>query len=123
MIEQLRIVFKVQAKQESEGQISKKKTSNDTGQGKGKATKKGNGKGKGKGKPPVTKPTSKPKPVANSDFFHCNEKGHWKHNCPKYIEEVKKNKANQGLKNVRELRDGDLELHMGNNARVVVKAI
>ena len=77
-----------------------------------------------------------------SNCFHCNERGNQKHNCPKYLKELKKNKANyvgtsgiyvielyafrtnywvfdigsgtnirndlQGLKNVRELRDGDL---------------
>nr|KAJ0196755.1 hypothetical protein LSAT_V11C700363980 [Lactuca sativa] len=123
-----------------EGQISKKKNGNNTGKGKGKAAKKGKGKGKGKGKPPSTNPTPKPKPAANSDCFHCNEKGHQKCKCPKYLKEPKKIKVNQvvtlgfytnswvfdtgsgtnicndlqGLKNVRELRDGDSELHVSN---------
>jgi hypothetical protein len=25
--------------------------------------------------------------------FYCQEKGHWKRSCPKYLDEVKKNKA------------------------------
>nr|KAJ0196339.1 hypothetical protein LSAT_V11C700362150 [Lactuca sativa] len=135
-----------------EDQISKKKNGNNIGKGKDKVSKKGKGKGKGQGKPLATNPTPKPKPAADSDYFHCNERGDWKCKCPKYLKEVKKNKANlvgtsgiyvikynswvfstrsgtkicndlQGLKNVRELRDGNLELHVGNGTRVVVKAI
>nr|KAJ0210271.1 hypothetical protein LSAT_V11C400175930 [Lactuca sativa] len=68
-----------------EGQISKKKIGNNTSKGKGKAAKKGNGKGKVKGKPPSTNPTPKPKHAADADYFHCNEKGHWKRNHPKYL--------------------------------------
>ena len=73
-----------------EGQISKKKTGNNTVKGKGKATKKG----KGKGKPPATNPTPKPKPNTDSNCFHFNEKGHWICNYPKYLEELKTNKTN-----------------------------
>nr|KAJ0204806.1 hypothetical protein LSAT_V11C500231750 [Lactuca sativa] len=68
-----------------EGQISKKKTGNNTGKGKGKAAKKGKGKGKGKGKHPSINPTPKPKPAADTNCFYCNEKGHWKRNCTKYL--------------------------------------
>nr|KAJ0192103.1 hypothetical protein LSAT_V11C800449100 [Lactuca sativa] len=122
-----------------EGQISKKKTGNNTGNS------------------PSTNPTPKTKPTPDDDCFHYNENGHWKRNCPKYLEELKNIKANQvgtlgiyvielhafrtnswvfntgsgtnicndlhGLRNVRELRDGNLELHVGNVNHVVVKAI
>nr|KAJ0214758.1 hypothetical protein LSAT_V11C400181160 [Lactuca sativa] len=152
MIKNLRIIFQVQAKQERierlnvfvgckitegssmsarlvirVGKISKKNTGNDTRKGKGKTTNKGKGKGMGQGKPPGTNPTPKPEPAVDSDCFHFNEKGHWKCNYPKYQDEVKKNKANQvdtpGRKNVIELKDGNMELHVGNETRVAVKSI
>ncbi|XP_023761597.1 uncharacterized protein LOC111910035 [Lactuca sativa] len=67
---------KIQVLMIREGQISKKKTGNNTGKGKGKVAKKGKGKGKGKGKPPSTNPTPKTKNAADSNCFHYHENGH-----------------------------------------------
>ncbi|KAK8977455.1 hypothetical protein V6N11_008370 [Hibiscus sabdariffa] len=58
--------------------------------GKKVAKSKGSGKTKAKGKNVL-----KPKGAISKDgkCFHCNKSGHWKRNCPVYLEEVKKAKA------------------------------
>ncbi|KAK8597134.1 hypothetical protein V6N12_065610 [Hibiscus sabdariffa] len=60
------------------------------GKGKKVAKSKGSGKTKAKGKNVL-----KPKGAISKDgkCFHCNKSGHWKRNCPVYLEEVKKAKA------------------------------
>ncbi|KAJ9546873.1 hypothetical protein OSB04_019416 [Centaurea solstitialis] len=63
------------------------------------------GKGKGKAIQPNPKPKTKGQGKAQSDIpqsktpedavcFHCKEVGHWRRTCPKYLEELKKLKAN-----------------------------
>ena len=70
---------------------------------KGKSFKKqGKGQGKGKGKGPVknrdkSNPKSKTRPgPSNDDQCHyCKEPGHWKRNCKKYLEDLKKKKESE----------------------------
>ncbi|KAK8705009.1 hypothetical protein V6N13_048620 [Hibiscus sabdariffa] len=126
------------------------------GKGKGKkvAKSKGNGKTKPKGKEAL-----KPKGGVNKDgkCFHCGKTGHWKRNCPIYLEDVKKAKAVgasvsgiyvidvhmstssswvldtgcgshictsvQGLHSRRNLAKGDVDLRVGNGARVAALAV
>ncbi|KAK8582341.1 hypothetical protein V6N13_032095 [Hibiscus sabdariffa] len=126
------------------------------GKGKGKkvAKSKGNGKTKPKGKEAL-----KPKGGVNKDgkCFHCGKIGHWKRNCPIYLEDVKKAKAVgasvssiyvidvnmstssswvldtgcgshiwtsvQGLHTRMSLAKGDIDLRVGNGARVAALAI
>ncbi|KAL4277814.1 hypothetical protein GQ457_03G017540 [Hibiscus cannabinus] len=125
------------------------------GKGKGKkvAKSKGNGKTKPKGKEAL-----KPKGgvIRDGKCFHCGKIGHWKRNCPIYLEDVKKAKAVgasisgiyvidvhmstssswvldtgcgshictsvQGLHTRRTLAKGDVDLRVGNGARVAALA-
>ncbi|KAJ9538706.1 hypothetical protein OSB04_031439 [Centaurea solstitialis] len=76
-----------------EGGIKKKKVALVKGKGKGKAIQ-SNPKPitKGQGKAQSDIPQSKtPEDVI---CFHCKEVGHWRRSCPKYLEELKKLKAN-----------------------------
>ncbi|KAK8597339.1 hypothetical protein V6N12_065809 [Hibiscus sabdariffa] len=124
------------------------------GNGKKVAKSKGSGKTKAKGKNVL-----KPKGAISKDgkCFHCNKSGHWKRNCPVYLEEVKKAKAVgasvsgiyvidvnmstssswvldtgcgshictsvQGLHMRRNLAKGDVDLRVGNGARVAALAV
>ncbi|KAA0047785.1 putative retrotransposon protein [Cucumis melo var. makuwa] len=36
---------------------------------------------------------TKPKSPKEGEYYHCKEIGHWKRNCPLYLEELKKNKG------------------------------
>ncbi|KAK8563377.1 hypothetical protein V6N12_035525 [Hibiscus sabdariffa] len=123
------------------------------GKGNKVAKSKGNGKTKPKGKEAL-----KPKGGVNKDgkCFHCGKTGHWKRNCPIYLEDVKKAKAVgasvsgiyvidvhvstssswvldtgcgshictsvQGLHTRRNLAKGDVDLRVGNGARVAALA-
>ncbi|KAG8471763.1 hypothetical protein CXB51_036969 [Gossypium anomalum] len=130
---------------------------NSKGKGKAKVPTKPKGKGKpnlGKGKA-----TLKPKGGVSKEgnYFHCGVTGHWKRNCPVYLEEIKKAKASgtsasgiyvidinlstttswvldtgcgshictsvQGLQRSRTLARGDVDLRVGNGARVAALAV
>ena len=131
-----------------------KKRDRDYGKGKGKAVK---GPKVGAHPTPKPKPQPKdPKPPKRDECFHCKEIGHWKRNCPLYLEELKKNKASssgifvievnlstsnsaswvldtgcgshicgnvQGLRSSRKLAKGEVDLRVGNGARVAALAV
>ncbi|KAK8547484.1 hypothetical protein V6N12_031621 [Hibiscus sabdariffa] len=60
--------------------------------GKKKTKSKGNGKSKPKGKDALKHEKGISK---EAKCFYCEKSGHWKMNCPLYLEEVKKAKANE----------------------------
>ncbi|KAK2389954.1 secreted RxLR effector protein [Trifolium repens] len=121
--------------------------------------KKQGGKWKGKGvvKPKQTAPALKPNGsiAKEGNCFYCGKTGHWKRNCPKYLEDKKKGVAPttsgifvieinlststswvldtgcgshictnvQELKESRELAKGEVDLRVGNGARVAALAV
>ncbi|WJX89163.1 hypothetical protein P8452_71180 [Trifolium repens] len=124
-----------------------------------KKPKKQGGKWKGKGvaKPKETPPALKPSGsiAKEGNCFYCGKTGHWKRNCPKYLEDKKKGVAPttsgifvieinlststswvldtgcgshictnvQELKESRELAKGEVDLRVGNGARVAALAV
>ncbi|KAK8682690.1 hypothetical protein V6N13_055069 [Hibiscus sabdariffa] len=95
--------------------------------GKKKAKSKGNGKSKPKGKDAL-KPEKGIRKEAKC--FYCEKSGHWKRNCPLYLEEVKKSKTNGASSSSinepmkkRILAKGSVDLRAGNGARVATLAI
>ena len=132
---------------------------------KGKAKGKGKWKGKKKiGSDSTPKPKSGPKlalkpkgGVAKGECHYCKKAGHWKRNCPIYLEDLKKMKAVQisgsgiyvievnlsistswvldtgcashicinvqGLQRSRTLAKGEVDLRVGNGAKVAALAV
>ena len=132
---------------------------------KGKAKGKGKWKGKKKiGSNSAPKPKSGPKQalkpkggVAKGECHYCKKAGHWKRNCPTYLEDVKKIKSVQisgsgiyvievnlsistswvfdtgcashicinvqGLQRSRTLAKGEVDLRVGNGAKVATLAV
>ncbi|WJX77910.1 hypothetical protein P8452_61178 [Trifolium repens] len=117
----------------------------------------GKWKGKGVAKPKQTAPALKLNGgiAKEGNCFYCSKTGHWKRNCPKYLEDKKKGVAPttsgifvieinlststswvldtgcgshictnvQDLKESRELAKGEVDLRVGNGARVAALAI
>ncbi|KAK8610043.1 hypothetical protein V6N13_026587 [Hibiscus sabdariffa] len=83
--------------------------------GKRKTKSKGNGKSKPKGKDAL-----KPEKGISKDgkCFHCDKSGHWRRNCPLFLEEVKKKPLKRRI-----LAKGNMDLQAGNGARVAALAI
>ncbi|KAJ9556430.1 hypothetical protein OSB04_011044 [Centaurea solstitialis] len=76
-----------------EGGIKKKKAAPVKGKGKGKAIQP-NPKPKTKGQGKAQSDIPQSKTPEDAVCFHCKEVGHWRRTCPKYLEELKKLKAN-----------------------------
>ncbi|XP_074291116.1 uncharacterized protein LOC141617882 [Silene latifolia] len=72
----------------------------------------------GKGKA-IANSSTKPKLKKGNPFKdtcnYCINKGHWKRNCPKYLDDIK---AGIGLKSVKKLSKGEVDLRMGNGSKV-----
>ncbi|KAH7665793.1 RNA-directed DNA polymerase protein [Dioscorea alata] len=128
------------------------KNKGQSGKGKAKAKKKEKVGTYTKGK--VAK-TPKSKPLKEGSCFHYKGAGHWKRNCPLYLEDLKKGKIPptsgiymiknnfsistswvldtgcgshicsnvQGLRNRRVLKKGEVDLRVGNAARVAAMEI
>nr|XP_033515017.1 uncharacterized protein LOC108947166 [Nicotiana tomentosiformis]XP_033515018.1 uncharacterized protein LOC108947167 [Nicotiana tomentosiformis] len=54
--------------------------------------------------------------VYDVECFHCKKKGHWKRNCKEYLATLKDKK--QGFKISRRLKKGEINLQVGNSAKV-----
>jgi hypothetical protein len=112
----------------------------------------GKGKAKVKGPGPKTTTQPPKKATKNPNCFNCGEPGHWKRDCPKPLTEAKKTSDGgifvielyafsnnswvfdtgcgthlcndlQVLRKARELREGQMVLHVGNGANVTVEAV
>ncbi|GJR61925.1 retrotransposon protein, putative, ty1-copia subclass [Tanacetum coccineum] len=101
------------------------------------ANKKGKGKGKADKNKQVVAYQPKPKqnpsqkkenPKKDQACHYCNVVGHWKRNCPLYLEELRTNKNKKAEHGAapsvkRKLSYGEQYLHVGNGAQAAVEAI
>ncbi|GJW08400.1 zinc finger, CCHC-type containing protein [Tanacetum coccineum] len=95
-----------------------------------KSQARGKGKNKGKSKlannpkhkiPPPTKKEHLAKDTLCHRFYQL---GHWRRNCPFYLAELKKSKARTfGLRGIRKLNKGALDMYVGNGNCATVEAI
>ena len=117
----------------------------------------GKGKGKEVAKPKPIVPALKPSGgiAKEGTCFHCGKTGHWKRNCPKYLEDMNNGVGTsnsgifvieinlstsaswvldtgcgshictnvQGLKRSRDLAKGEVDLRVGNGAKVAALAV
>ncbi|KAI5419605.1 hypothetical protein KIW84_043680 [Lathyrus oleraceus] len=98
------------------------------------------GKGKEVAKPKPTVAALKPSGGITKEgtCFNCGKTGHWKRNCPKYLEDKKNGVETstsdtgcgshictnvQGLKRSRDLAKGEVDLRVGNGAKVAALAV
>nr|GFB87973.1 zinc finger, CCHC-type [Tanacetum cinerariifolium] len=72
----------------------------------------------------------KENPNKDQTCHHCHVAGHWKRNCPLYLEELRKNidkaehgAAASGFKEERKLSYGEQYLQVGNEAQAAIEAI
>ncbi|XP_070005434.1 uncharacterized protein [Nicotiana sylvestris] len=59
--------------------------------------------------------------VYDDECFHCKKKGYWKRNCKEYLAILKDKK--QGFKISRRLNNGEINLQVGNGAKVAAIAV
>uniref|UniRef100_A0A1U7X0G1 Uncharacterized protein LOC104231796 n=2 Tax=Nicotiana sylvestris TaxID=4096 RepID=A0A1U7X0G1_NICSY len=57
----------------------------------------------------------------DDECFHCKKKGYWKRNCKEYLETLKDKK--QGFKISTRLKKGEINLQVGNGAKVAAVAV
>nr|GEU44925.1 hypothetical protein [Tanacetum cinerariifolium] len=79
------------------GEIQKSKKKSLKAKGKGKANGKGNDKQVYIPKPKIPKPAAKENPTKDDTCHHCKDVGHWKRNCPIYLDELLKKKSKLAL--------------------------
>ncbi|KAI5444230.1 hypothetical protein KIW84_012739 [Lathyrus oleraceus] len=88
------------------------------------------GKGKEVAKPKPTVAALKPSGgiAKEGTCFHYGKTEHWKRNCPKYLEDKKNGVETStsgifGLKRSRDLAKGEVDLRVGNGAKVAALAV
>ncbi|TLX69973.1 DDE-type integrase/transposase/recombinase, partial [Labilibacter sediminis] len=84
------------------------------GQGKGKKRKgppKQNWKGKSQASSSRTKETPHVPNPKEAECFYCQEKGHWKKSCPKYLQDIKDGKVKPSSSGIYTIQSNNLSSH------------